>query len=56
MFGSKSVALCIAMGMIENIRYKLRCFRLDIYGLAEVLCDIKSVVKNSSVPASILSK
>ena len=43
--------------MIENIRYKLCCFGVDIDGPAELLCNNKSVVtNNSSVPVSVLSK
>ena len=44
------------MDIIENIRYKLRCFGVDIDEMAEVLCDNKYVVKISSAPASVLSK
>ena len=55
-FGSEFVALRIATEMIEALRYKLRCFGVPIDGPAEVFCDNKSVVTNSSVPASVLNK
>ena len=55
-FGSEFVDLRIAVEMIENLRYKLCCFKVDIYGPDEVLCDKKYVVKNSSVHESVLSK
>ena len=55
-FGSELVALRIATDMVEALRYKLRCFGIPIPGPATVLCDNKSVVTNSSVPASVLNK
>ena len=55
-FGSEFVALRIAVEMVEALRYKLRCFGVPIDGPTEVLCDNKSVVTNSSVPASTLNK
>ena len=55
-FGSEFVALRIAVDMIENVRFKLRCFGVQVDGPAEIVCDNKSVVTNSSVPSSILSK
>ena len=41
----------IVTEMLEALRYKLRKFGVDLEGKAEVYCDKKSVVKNSSVPA-----
>ena len=55
-FGSELVALRIATDMVEALRYKLRCFGIPLPGPATVLCDNKSVVTNSSVPASVLNK
>ena len=55
-FGSELVALRVATDLIEALRYKLRCFGIPIDGPATVLCDNKSVVTNSSVPASVLNK
>ena len=42
--------------MIEYLRYKLRCFGIPVEGPAEVFCDNMSVVKNSSIPTSVLNK
>ena len=56
MFGIEFVDIRIATEMIENLRYKLCCFGVYIYVPEEVLCDDKSVVTNSSVPESVLSK
>ena len=30
-FESKFVAICITAGMIENLRYELRCFVVDLF-------------------------
>ena len=50
------MALRIAMDMIESLSYKLITFGLNLEGKSEVYCDNKSVVKNSSVTASVLNK
>ena len=42
--------------MIEAPRYKLRCFGIPVEGPAEVFCDNMSVVKNLSIPTSVLNK
>ena len=42
--------------MIEALRYKLRCFGIPVEGPAEVFCDNMSVVKNLSIPTSVLNK
>jgi len=42
--------------MMEALRYKLRCFGIPVEGPADVLCDNRSVVTNSSVPTSVLNK
>jgi hypothetical protein len=42
--------------MIEAMRYKLRMFGVPIDGPANVFCDNKSVVTNSTVPDSTLKK
>ena len=55
-FGSEYVALRICTEFIEALRYKLRTFGVPIDGPADVLCDNKSVVTNSSVPSSVLNK
>jgi hypothetical protein len=55
-FGSKFVAMRIAVEMIEALRYKLRMFGIPIEGSANVFCDNKSVVTNSTTPTSQLKK
>ena len=55
-FGSYFVALMVATEMVEALCYKLRCFGVPAEGPAEVFCDNKSVVKNSSIPISVLNK
>ena len=50
------MALRIATNMVEALRYKLRTFSATLEGSEEVYCDNKSVVINSSVPASVLNK
>ena len=37
-------------------KYKLRMFRIPIDGPADVFCDNQAVVKNTSLPESVLSK
>ena len=55
-FGSEFVALRIAVELIEALRYKLRMFGVLIDGASNVMCDNKSVVTNSTEPASVLKK
>ena len=55
-FVSEFVALRFATGMIEALRYNLRCFRILVEGPAEVFCDTMSVVKNLSISTSALNK
>ena len=55
-FGSEYVALRICTELVEALRYKLRTFGVPIDGPADVFCDNKSVVTNSSVPSSVLNK
>jgi hypothetical protein len=55
-FSSEFVALRIAVEMTEALRYKLRMFGIPIDGPSNVFCDNKSVVTNSTVPTSLLSK
>jgi hypothetical protein len=42
--------------MIEGLHYKLRIFGVPIDGPAKVLCDNEGVVKNASIPESVLNK
>ena len=42
--------------MVEALRYNIRCFGVPGDGPAELFCDNKSVVKNSSMPISVFKK
>ena len=55
-FGSEFVAMQIAKDMAIALRYKLRMFGIPIDGPADVFCDNQGVVKNTSLPESVLSK
>ena len=55
-FGSEFVALRTARDMIMAMRYKLRMFGVPLEGPAQVFCDNQGVVKNTSIPESVLSK
>ena len=55
-FGSEFVVMRIAKDMAIALRYKLRMFGIPIDGAADVFCDNQGVVKNMSLPESVLSK
>jgi hypothetical protein len=55
-FGSEFVALRIAKEMIVTLRYKLRMFGVPVQGATNVFCDNNGVVKNTSIPHSMLQK
>jgi hypothetical protein len=55
-FGSEFIAMRIAVEMTEALRYKLRMMGIPIEGSANVFCDNKSVVTNSTIPTSTLKK
>ena len=55
-FGSEFVVMRIAKDMAIALRYKLRMFSIAIDGAADVFCDNQGVVKNTSLPESVLSK
>ena len=55
-FGSEFIALRICKELIVGLRYKLRMFGVPIEGPANVFCDNRGVVKNASVPESVLQK
>jgi hypothetical protein len=55
-FGSKFIALRIAVEKLEAIRYKLRMMGIPLMGPANVFCDNESVVKSSTRPESTLKK
>ena len=50
------MALRIATEIVEALMYKLRKFSVNLEVPSEVYCYNKSVVKNSSVPESVLNK
>jgi hypothetical protein len=55
-FGSEFVALKIAVEMNEALQYKLRMMGIPIDGETNGFCDNKSVVTNSIIPQSTLTK
>jgi hypothetical protein len=55
-FGSEFVALRAAKDMVVALRYKLRMFGVPIDGPANVFCDNNGVVKNTTIPESVLAK
>ena len=55
-FGSEFVALRTAKDMLVALRYKLRMFGVAIEGPANVFCDNNGVVKNTTIPESMLAK
>ena len=55
-FGSEFVALRVARDLVVAMRYKLRMFGVPLVGPAEIFCDNQGVVKNTSIPESVLSK
>jgi hypothetical protein len=55
-FGSEFVALRNARNLIVALRYKLRMFGIPINGPTKTYCDNQGVVKNVSIPVSVLSK
>jgi hypothetical protein len=55
-FGSEFIAAKTAVEMVEGLRYKLRMMGIQLDGPTNVLCDNKSVVKNSTKLESTLKK
>ena len=55
-FGSEFVAACIAVELIESLRYKLRMFGVPLVGPANMFCDNNWVVVNCTIPESTLKK
>jgi hypothetical protein len=55
-FESEMVVLQICKELIVAMHYKLRIFGVEIDGPANVICDNHGVVKNVSVPVSMLMK
>ena len=55
-FGSEFIAMRLAKEMIVALRHKLRMFGIPLDGPADVFCDNEGVVKNTSIPESVLNK
>jgi len=55
-FGSEFTSLRQAVELIKGLRYKLRMFGVPMGGPTNVYCDNEAVCKNTTIPASILSK
>ena len=55
-FGYEFIVLNITTNMIKYLRHKLRIFLVPIDVPADVFCDNKTVVTNSSVTKSFLSE
>ena len=50
------MVLRIATEMVETISYKPRNFGINLEGPADIYCENKSVVTNSSVSESVLNR
>ncbi len=46
----------IARDLISVMRIKLKCFGIPIRDLCSLFCDNFAVVKNTSIPESVLAK
>jgi hypothetical protein len=55
-FGSEFIALRIAKDLVVALRYKLCMFGVELKGPADVFCNNQAVVKNASLPESVLAK
>lgn len=55
-FGSEAVALRTLLGLVKDLRYKLRMMGVPLAGPAIVFGDNKSVVNGASIPEAKLSK
>ena len=44
------------MEMIEASIYKLRMFGIPVKGITHVYCDNKALIKNTTIPESMLKK
>jgi hypothetical protein len=55
-FGSESVAMRIAIDLIEGLRYKLRMMGVPVKESTKVYCDNDSVVKSTTHPDDTLKK
>jgi hypothetical protein len=55
-FGSEFMALKTAVDIIKGMRYKLRMMGIPLDGPTHVRVDNMSVVKNTTIPESVLKK
>jgi hypothetical protein len=55
-FGSKFVAMRIAVELVEGLRYKLRMMGVPIDGPTSLFCDNEAVVTNTTAPESTLKR
>lgn len=55
-FGAEMVAMRVARDLTVALRIKLKMFGVPIDGPADFFCDNDSVVKNTSIPTSVLAK
>mmetsp|Transcript_15229 Transcript_15229/g.22948 ORF Transcript_15229/g.22948 Transcript_15229/m.22948 type:complete len:216 (+) Transcript_15229:564-1211(+) len=55
-FGAEMVAMRAARDLTVALRIKLKMFGVPIDGPADFFCDNDSVVKNTSIPSSVLAK
>ena len=54
--GYEFVALRVFTELVEDLRYKIRCFGVPLYGTSNIFCNNKSVVTNVSVRISMSNK
>ena len=55
-FGFNFLALSFSTELVDALRYKLQFLGIKLYGPANIFCDKNYVVKNGSVPNSMLNK
>ena len=55
-FGAEMVAMRVARDLTVALRIKLKMFSVPIDGPADFYCNNDSVVKNTSIPPSMLAK
>ena len=55
-YGSELVAMRIARDLVSALRIKIKCFGIPIIGPCSMFCDNMAVVKNTSIPESVLAK
>jgi len=55
-FGSEFIALCVATELINGLCYKLCMLGVPLDGPANILVDNDSIIKNTTIPESVLQK